>query len=390
MYPAVTLKKERIKNVLQGHPWVFSGAIQRLPKIKTGDLCEVYGDGLFLGVGYFNANTDIAIRLISRRKEAIDAGFFKQKLADLKAQKERFVHNTNAYRAVFGESDGMPGLVVDKYAGTLVVQWHTVGMEKLKPAIVPALVAVFRPESIYETYSAHSWKIEGEKPKQERFIFGEEKKETVIKENGHSFWVNVAEGQKTGFFLDQRENRQSIAPFCRGRKVLNCFSYTGGFSVYAAGAGAAVTSVDISEEAIRYARKNFELNGFDLENHEFIAGDAFDYLNDLEENKFDVIVLDPPSFARKKIQIPAAIRAYTMLNSKALEKLKDDGILISASCTAHMDELTFIKILHQSAVNAGCALKVIHVAMQPFDHAYNLHFPEGRYLKFFILLKTPM
>ena len=199
--------------------------------------------------------------------------------------------------------------------------------------------------------------------------------------------MNVARGQKTGFYLDQRENRKSIVPCCAGKNVLNCFSYTGGFSVYAASVARAVTSVDASADALEYAKKNFRLNGFDPARHEFVVHDVFEYFRNVAFGQFDVIILDPPSFAKKRGQVKQAIKAYTTINSKALEKLRPGGVLVTASCTTHIDELTFLKILHQSSVNARSQAKVLRSATQPFDHPYHLSFPEGRYLKFFILVK---
>jgi 23S rRNA (cytosine1962-C5)-methyltransferase len=211
--------------------------------------------------------------------------------------------------------------------------------------------------------------------------------EVEILEQGLKFLVHVKEGQKTGFFLDQRENRQAITRYCKGRSVANCFSYTGGFSVYAAATAKRVVSVDISKPATEYCRRNFALNGLPAAEGDFLAQDVFDFLKAMEPGSFDFIILDPPSFAKNKKQLTNAIKAYTTINSKALEKLPDGGILVSSSCTSHVDQGTFIKILHQSSVNARCQLKVLESREQPQDHPYHLSFPEGRYLKFFIMQK---
>lgn len=388
MYPKIVINRDREKSVLRGHPWIFSKAIIKRDKIESGDLCELYCDRKFLAVGYYNANTDIAVRILSYNKVKIDTKFFIERFKVLKQMKEMYVFNTDSYRVVFGESDNLAGLIVDKYADTLVLQYHTLGIERLSNFIVQALEKIYRPKCIYLKDSLHSRKIEGAKQSGARVLFGELTEEYIeINENGFRFLVNIVKGQKTGFFLDQRQNRLSIVPYVKDKKVLNCFSYTGGFSVYAASVAKQVDSVDISIEAVNYAKKNFELNGFNPEKHKFIAADAFDYLKNLKYGEYDVIILDPPSFARKLAQVKTAIKAYITINSKALEKLKPGGILISSSCTAHVDELTFLKILHQSSVNTNCQLKVLHSATQPIDHAYNLNFPEGRYLKFFILLK---
>jgi 23S rRNA (cytosine1962-C5)-methyltransferase len=388
MYKRVILHKDRVKNVTEGHPWIFSGAILSSEPLTDGELCEIHSQSRFVGIGYYHGGVDIAIRLLTRKEEPIDAAFFEHRIRRLKAEKEMWVRNTNAYRVVFGESDALPGLIVDKYDHTLVIQCHTLGMERLKDVIALALTRVYQPKCVCRKTAVHSGRIEGLAESAEvEILHGKLDEDIIIEENGFRFFVNVAKGQKTGFFLDQRQNRQSILPYCEKRRVLNCFCYTGGFSVYAASVAARVTSVDISGGAIQYARRNFELNGFDPAAHEFVAGDVFDYLAAMHRGSFDTVILDPPSFARKKVQIKQAIKAYTTINSKALEKMAPGSILISSSCTTHVDELTFIKILNQSAINAGCSLKVLHSALQPFDHAYNLNFLEGRYLKFFVMLR---
>ena len=218
-------------------------------------------------------------------------------------------------------------------------------------------------------------------------LHGKDVTEVEIEEQGRKFIVNVIEGQKTGFFLDQRENRQAITRYCKDRKVVNCFSYTGGFSVYAASTAQRVVSVDISKPAMETCRRNFKLNNLPSGEGDFLAQDVFDYLKAMEPGAFDFIILDPPSFAKNRKQLPNAIKAYTTINSKALEKLPEGGILVSSSCTSHVDPGTFVKILNQAAINTHCVLKVLESREQPFDHPYNLAFPEGRYLKFFILQK---
>jgi 23S rRNA (cytosine1962-C5)-methyltransferase len=386
MYKKITLKKDRLRNIQRGHPWIFSNGIESSERIHSGELCEIFCAGKFIGVGYYNAETDIAIRFLTTEKKIIDEKFFIERLKKLRDQKQRFIKNTNAYRLVFGESDNLSGLIIDLYDTVAVLQYHTLGIEKLSPYIVGALKKIIKPTCIYLKDSVHSRKAEG-LASENKVLFGKLPEEVIIEENGFKFAVNIAHGQKTGFFLDQRQNRLNLIPYVKNARVLNCFSYTGGFSIYAASVAKSVTSVDISQPAIDAAKKNFELNGFDPDKHEFIAADVFDYLKTIDYGKYDVIILDPPSFARKRNQLTAAIKAYNTINSKALEKMKPGGILVSSSCTAHVDELTFLKILHQASVNTNCQLKVLHSATQPIDHAYNLNFPEGRYLKYFILLK---
>ena len=386
--PSVQLRPDRARNVLGGHPWIFSGALASPPKVPDGSLVRVLVGKQFIGVGYYNGRTDIAVRLLSLKDEAIDAGFFAARFKLLRRRKEEWLPaRTNAYRAVFAESDGFPGLVVDKYDRTLVAQFHTMGMDRLKPLVVEGLLQAFGPRSIVERSDVANRAFEGLEDKPVGMLYGEDVAEVQIEEQGFKFLVHVKEGQKTGFFLDQRDNRQAIVRFAKGRTLANCFSYTGGFSVYAASVAKRVVSVDISKPATEYYRRNFALNGYAAAEGDFLAQDVFDFLKAMEPGAFDFIILDPPSFAKNKKQLANAIKAYTTINSKALEKLPDGGILVSSSCTSHVDQSTFIKILNQSAVNARCQLKVLESREQPQDHPYNLAFPEGRYLKFFILQK---
>jgi 23S rRNA (cytosine1962-C5)-methyltransferase len=387
-YPIVQLRPDRVKSILAGHPWIFSGALAQKPRVEAGALVRVQCGKQFLGIGYYNDKTDIAVRVLSLRDAPIDAGFFAERFKLLRRRKEEWLPGrTNAYRAVFAEGDGFPGLVVDKYHQVLVAQFHTAGMDRLKPLVVEGLRQAFGPRSIVERSDVANRAAEGLEDKPVGLLYGEDATEVEIEEQGFRFLVHVKEGQKTGFFLDQRENRQAIVRYCKGRTLANCFSYTGGFSVYAASAAKRVVSVDISKPATEYCRRNFALNGYPAADGDFLAQDVFDFLKGLEPGQFDFIILDPPSFAKNKKQLPNAIKAYTTINSKALEKLPDGGILVSSSCTSHVDPSTFIKILHQSSVNARCGLKVLESREQPQDHPYHLSFPEGRYLKFFILQK---
>jgi len=386
MYPKILLRKEHAINILQGHPWIFSKGIQGSPKLEDGDLCEVHTDAKFVGIGYWDTKTDISVRILTRTLETIDESFFQKRFSALKLEKERFLEDSNAYRVVFGESDGIPGLIVDCYDQVLVVQFHTSGMRRMKTDILNALVKTFSPKCVYEKSSETTQKREGFEV-EEQLIYGTATEEVEIVENGFKFLVNIPKGQKTGFFLDQRQNRKSILRFVKGLTMLNAFAYTGGFSVYAASVAKKVTTLDISKGAVEAAKRNLEINGFDPKQHEFVAEDAFEYLKKIKPGQFDCILLDPPSFAHRKLQVPNAIKAYISINTAALKALPKGGILISSSCTAHIDEKTFIDILYQSASHARCTLKVLYGALQPPDHPYNLAFPEGRYLKFFILLK---
>ncbi|MCB1145491.1 MAG: class I SAM-dependent rRNA methyltransferase [Leptospiraceae bacterium] len=386
--PVVYIKPSVGVNISAGHPWVFSGGIAKsAPNLADGELVRIYSDKRFIGIGYHNSASDIRLRVLTWQDREINTDFFVQRFQEILARKAKLTKHTDAFRLVFGESDFLPGLVIDIYKSTAVIQIHSLGMEKLKPMILSALKKVIKLSCIHEKSELSVRTREGLDKEVNKTLFGELDDEIIIQENNFKFAINIAEGQKTGFFLDQRENRKALLEWCNGRKVLNCFSYTGGFSVYAASRAQSVTSVDISKPAISAARRNFELNGYLPNDFEFIAEDVFEYLKNLSYGKFDLIILDPPSFAKNRSQVKNAIKAYITINSKALEKLPDNGLLVSSSCTTHIDEITFVKILHQSAVHAKCRLVVLESRVQPADHPYLLSFPEGRYLKYFVLQK---
>lgn len=385
----VRIKPERVKSLLAGHPWIFSGALAEKVTAPDGSLVRVLAGDRCLGIGYYNGRTDIAVRLLSRVDVPIDTAFFADRFRALRSRKEGWLPGgTDAYRVVFGESDGLPGLVVDRYADSLSIQFHTAGMDALKPLVLAGLVEVFAPDQVVERSDVGARRAEGMEPLPPAVLHGTPRREVEIRENGFRFLVDLMEGQKTGFFLDQRENRHALQRYAAGRSVLNCFSYSGGFSVYAAATARRVASVDISKTAIDLARRNFALNGLPAPEGDFIARDVFDHLKEIRKGEFDLILLDPPSFAKNRKQLANAIKAYTSLNTLALEKLPDEGLLVSSSCTSHVDQMTFIKILHQSSVLAKCVLRVVDSREQPFDHPYHLSFPEGRYLKFFVLQKS--
>lgn len=390
-YPEAKLRRDRLKSVLGGHPWIFSGALVEKPEAPEGGLVTLTCEDRPLGVGYYNPRTDIAVRLLSRKAEVVDAAFFVRRFRKLAEERAAFMPAaTNAWRVVFGEADGCPGLVVDRYADVLVAQFHTLGMDRLRAEIVAALVEVHAPRAIVERSDVSNRAHEGLHDRPVGVVHGElANSEIEIVENGCRFVVDVLKGQKTGFFLDQRENREALRRWCKGRSVLNVFSYSGGFSVYAAAAGARrVASLDASAPAMALARRNLELNGHRFPDADYRVEDAFEALSALKPGEFDCIIIDPPSLAKNRNQLKNAIKAYTALNTKALNALPDGGILVSASCTAHVDPLTFTKILHQSSANARCGLKLLESREQPFDHPYHFSFPEGKYLKFFVARKS--
>lgn len=396
MIPKLLLKPGKEHIMASNHPWIFSMALQYDESVPSGSLVDIYdGTGRkFLARGYYNEKSQIAVRILTRdSQQKIDTDFFVQRFAQLKKMRERFIDSkkTNAYRLVFGESDGMPGLIVDRYNSVLVVQVHTMGMEMLKKEVVSALKAVFNPQSIYERSDIGVRNQEGLLDQPKGLLFGEPlPKELEILENGIPMLVNIEEGQKTGMFLDQRENRKALQAYTKDKTVLNCFCYTGGFSLYAALAGAKkVTSVDSSGPALETAKRNFELNGLDPKKHEFLDKDVFDLLEEYrnKQTQFDVIILDPPAFVKNQKSLKKGLQGYTFINERALQLLPKGGILISSSCSAHVTEEMFQKMLALAASKARCTLRVLAIQSQPIDHPYNLYFPEGKYLKFFVLLK---
>jgi 23S rRNA (cytosine1962-C5)-methyltransferase len=392
VYPVARLRPERRKSVLAGHPWIFSGALLARPEVEDGALVSLVCGDEVMGTGYYNSRTDIAVRLLSRRDEIVDAGFFARRFARLRDERASFIPaDTTAWRAAFGEADGCPGLVVDRYADNLVMQLHTAGMDRLRGEVLEALVKVHAPSAVIERSDLAVRRQEGLADQPVGVLHGRSDGAVEFREHGHVFFADMLKGQKTGFFLDQRENRLSVRRWARGRSLLNVFCYTGGFSVYAAAGGARrVVSLDASAPAIATCRRNMEANGFAPGDADYRVEDAFDALAALKEGEFDAILLDPPSMAKSRSQLKNAIKAYTALNTRALKVLPEGGLLISASCTAHIDPLTFQKILHESGIRAGCSLKMLEWRGQPPDHPYLFSFPEGGYLKFVVAVKASL
>ena len=384
----LVVQRQRVGPILGRHPWVFSGALQHIPEgLKSGDaVMLVNEEGAFLAHGYFNSYSQIAVRLWSwDENEVIDAKFFEKRIASAYAIRKNLVASpkTDSYRLVYSENDLLPGLIVDKYADCLVLQFHTPGMEAWKDQIVGALKKIVKPKGIYERSDVRTRGIEGAE-KQVGLLYGKVPDRIKISENGYKFWVDVIGGQKTGFFLDQRDKRQALIKYVKGKTVVNCFSYSGGFSVYALGAGAKkVISVDASESALELAVANVKLNKFDTKKCEFIAGDVKQYLADAqaEKKKFDVIILDPPAFVKDRHKVAEGMIGYKKINEAALRILSSDGILVSASCSAHVSLLDFRHMLTESAGRARRTLQVLETYTHGIDHPELTAFTEGEYLK---------
>jgi 23S rRNA (cytosine1962-C5)-methyltransferase len=336
----------------------------------------------WLARGLYNPKSQLRLRLLTWQKETIDQSFFARRLGHALAFRDQQLAGiTNAYRLCNGEGDFLPGLIVDRYASFLVCQFFTAGMELLKAEIVGALGELTRATGIFERSEGRVREEEGIEASVGTLV-GEPPPEFIkIEENGRKFLVDVRRGQKTGFFLDQRDSRAFLATLARDCTVLNCFSYTGGFSVYAFAAGAkAVTTFDSSLPALELAERNFELNGFAEAPGETIKGDAFAYLKEIE-GKFDIIVLDPPSLAHKRGDIDAATGGYKFLNLHALKHLNPGGLLLTFSCSQHLPADLFQKVVFGAAVDAGRKVTIVKQLGHPIDHPVSLHHPEGAYLK---------
>lgn len=391
IYPVITLKKGREESILRGHPWLFSGAIDSVKgNPGAGDIvlaCDARGHHLALG--FFNPSTDIAFRTLTPRcEENISQYFWQARLNAACKLRQKIVNDqTNAYRLINAEGDGFPGLIVDVYNTTLVLSIATAGMEAQKNHVINALISQLKPTRIYERSESRSRKLEGLENRS-GLVFGEGQGDSVdIMENGLRFEVNIIDGQKTGFFLDQRVNREKIGALSRDALVLNCFAYTGAFSVYCAEGGAKkVVSLDISKPACMSARKNLHLNWFSADNYPVIEADVFTYFRDTHDN-YNLIILDPPAFAKTKKDVNKASRGYKEINLQALKHLVRGGLLATFSCSNFIEEDLFHKIVLAAARDAGADVQLLARLEAGPDHPALLNHPEGRYLKGLLLVR---
>lgn len=389
MQGKIILKKGKEYSIERFHPWIFSGAIQE----TTGDLADGSWVEVFsskkktLGFGHYQRGS-ITVRMLCFDPE-IPTNFWTTKIQralQLRKNAGLITPDTNAFRLIHGEGDGLPGLIIDYYNGIAVVQAHSVGMhadrknivEGLKEALGDLLKAVY-----YKSQTTLPGKDRENFP--EEYLFGMSAVPHLILENDNKFFVDWEEGQKTGFFLDQRDNRKLLSSFSAGKKVLNTFCYSGGFSIYALAAGASlVHSVDASERAIALTRKNVELNGFDPTEHACFAEDVFEFLKG-RENVYDVIVLDPPAFAKHRDARHQAVKGYQRLNVEAMKMIKSGGIIFTFSCSQVVDKKLFYDTIVSAAIHAGRQIKVLHHLTQSPDHPVSIFHPEGEYLKGLVL-----
>lgn len=423
----IILKKGREDSLLRFHPWVFSGAIaQIVGEPSEGDIVGVYSQGgVFLAYGHYQVGS-IAVRVLSfTGEDVLSPDFWKNMIA--RALRVRVAVGlacpvssaaepvspvaepvspvaepveatglvrepalTNCYRLIHGEGDGLPGLIIDYYDGVCVMQAHSVGMFRAKGAICEALKSVYGPslKAVYDKssgtapFKAGLDLVDGYLYRSESFSDDEQ----IVLENGHKFFVNWTEGQKTGFFLDQRENRALVGKYSRGRNVLNLFCYTGGFSVYALGAGAVhVDSVDSSRKAIDMVERNMFLNGFEPSRHTGYCADAIEFLRNVPEDKYDLMIVDPPAFAKHRGALNNALRAYQRLNAAAISKVAPGGLVFTFSCSQVVDKEAFALAVFSAAAQTGRSVRILDRLNQPADHAVNIYHPEGEYLKGLLL-----
>ena len=396
MIPQVFLRRGKEESLLRRHPWIFSGAIDYIraeeeAEIAEGALVDVYTrSGEFIARGHYQIGS-IAVRVLSFEQEPIDDAWWRRKIAVAYDVRRTLSltddERTTCYRLVHGEGDGLPGLVVDVYGTTAVVQCHSVGMYRARQQVAAALREVYgdRLTAIYDKssqtvpYNARLNAVDG-------YLWGSSDHETqAVAENGIRFLVNWEKGQKTGFFLDPRENRELVRRYAAGRTVLNTFCYTGGFSVYALAGGAReVCSVDSSERAVELAAENVRLNFGDDAPHTAVAADAVEYLKHIDD-RYDLIILDPPAFAKHHKVLGNAMQGYKRLNARALSQIKSGGILFTFSCSQAVSKELFRTTVFSAAAIAGRKVRILHQLTQPADHPIDIYHPEGEYLKGLVL-----
>lgn len=383
----VVIHSRGLDRIRAGHPWVYKSQIKNLEKdINPGDEVAVYGEPKkFLGVGFINPLSEITIRLISRQEQELDKNFFLKTIQQALKWRKKFLPGETSLRWINSESDHLAGLIVDDYEGHLVLQISSLGMEARKPLLIELLTEIFHPKGIYERNDFPSRTLEG-LPMIKNNLYGEPPPGLIeIKENGCRFLIDIIQGHKTGFYLDQRENRIWVGRLAQGKEVLDCFSYTGGFAISSLIHGAKnVLAAEFSEEALSLARKNAEINGVQSQWSDFL-GNAFDLLKTLstQGRLFDLIILDPPSFTRRKASIESALRGYKEINLRAMKMLRDGGILVTASCSHHIQEMLFQQVLVEAASDARKILLEIHRGTQAIDHPIIPAIPETHYLKCF-------
>ena len=396
MIPQIYLRRGKEESLLRRHPWIFSGAIDYIKaeeesEIAEGALVEVFDHkGAFIARGHYQIGS-IAVRVLSFEREEIDQAWWNRRLRVALDVRRTLAltddPSTTCYRLVHGEGDSLPGLVVDIYGSTAVVQCHSVGMYRSRQQIAGAIRAAYgdRITASYDK-SSQTLPFKADLGAVDGYLWGtSDHASQVVLENGEKFWVNWEKGQKTGFFLDQRENRELVKRYARERTVLNTFCYTGGFSVYALSGGAReVCSVDSSERAVALATENMRLNFGPDAPHSEVAADAVEYLRDIGD-RYDLIILDPPAFAKHHKVLGNAMQGYKRLNARALSQIRPGGILFTFSCSQAVSKELFRTTVFSAAAIAGRRVRILHQLTQPADHPINIYHPEGEYLKGLVL-----
>lgn len=382
------------RHIRAGHPWVFRKALAQTPRIPPGSVVDLTENGRFVARGYYDPHSAIAVRVLTRDEdERIDAAFFRRRIESAWRGRVELIDltDTDSFRLLHGEGDGLPGVVVDLYAGFAVLKLYSAGLTPYRPLILEGLkAAVPGLKGILGRDEVGRDDVDGDEgPGSGRMLWGEKPPELIeIRERGAKLLVDAWRGQKTGFFLDQRENRFLIRRLAKGRDVLNCFSFTGGFSINAALGGAnSVFSVDQDQDAVALSRDIFKLNGLAPEKYDFLAADVFKLLASFKEEgrTFDLLILDPPAFAKSQRAVEAAIDGYASLNRQAMALLRPGGLLATASCSARVTPEDFFNAVKEAGYKAGIDLALVEERYQPPDHPVRLQFPEGKYLKFYVL-----
>ena len=383
----LTLKKGEERRILNGEPWVFANEVAKISgEGKQGEVCKVVAsDGRFVCLGYINHLSKIIVRVLTYTEEEIDRDFFFNRIKKANDYRLKLGYGNN-YRVVFGEADLLPALIVDKFGDYLSCQFLSLGMDKRKDMIVDILVELFNPKGIYERSDVSVRKKEG-LAEVKGVLYGEIPEKVKIKENGLDIFVDIIDGQKTGYFLDQKENRDNIKHYVKDAKVLDCFCNLGGFSLCAAKHGAKkVYSADISQRALDVLMESARVNGFE-EVIKPVQGDVFELLRQYRKEKenFDTIILDPPAFTKSKDTVKEGLRGYKDINVQALKLLKSGGFLITCSCSQHVSVKQFTDMLAQSAIESGKRVKLVELRAQGKDHASLIGFDESIYLKVAVL-----
>ena len=389
-YTKIILKSGKEKSIQRFHPWVFSGAIEAVTKeLNNGDIVEVYDSNKqYLATGHYQDEGSIAVRIFSFEKREINEDFWKEKLQKAIYLRETIgllgSQNTNALRLIHGEGDGIPGLIIDYYNGNAVIQFHAYGMFLLKDTFVKLLIELLG-NSLKTVYDKSGNTLSGNYEHANEFLYQNTSSEIIVKEFDNQYYIDIIEGQKTGFFIDQRDNRKLLELFCKNKKVLNVFSYTGGFSVSALKGGAnMVHSVDSSQKAIDLTNKNIELNFGQTEKHQAFAVDAFDFIDKMGED-YDVVILDPPAFAKQLHLKEKGLKGYRNINQKVIQKMKKGSILFTFSCSQAISKEDFRTMIFSASALAGKELKILHQLSQGADHPINIYHPESEYLKGLVL-----